>query len=150
MPQRIDGTVRDDDHELVKVAKLAVTDLTTGAKAAADKMLGESGGPDGVKQTEAAFVDYVRRNATLPEPMGGQWRQSFLEQMIVAVPNPYAQAPDGSDALIPARNGVEYVEKILQEAFPNGWTPPPPPPPPSPLNAMATQPVDPALGPMAA
>ena len=56
--------------------------------------------------------------------------------MIPAVPNPVAQAEDGSDAEIPAANGVEYAEALLAEAFPGGFQPPPPP---SPLNAEVQQ-----------
>lgn len=129
-------------HELERAGKAIVADIESGAKAAAEKMLGASGGPGGVKETEAAFLDYVRRNATQPEPAGAQWRQAFLQQMIVAIPNPYAEAPDGSDKLIPARNGVKYVEEIIKKAFPMGWAGTPPPPPP-------VMPAAPAAPPMA-
>lgn len=134
----------DHKHELERAGQAIVADIESGAKAAAEKMLGADGGPGGVKETEAAFLDYVRRNATQPEPAGAAWRQAFLEQMIVAIPNPYTQAPDGSDKLIPARNGVAHVEAIIKAAFPNGWVPAPvPPPAPPPLPPPA--PVDPAM-----
>lgn len=139
----------DHKHELERAAKAIVADLESGAKAAGEKMLGAQGGPGAVTETRAAFLDYVRRNATQPEPAGNAWRQRFLEQMIVAVPNPYAEAPDGADKLIPARNGVAHVEAILKEAFPGGWPGTPPPPPAMPVPAQAVPPPPPPPAPPA-
>ena len=133
-------TADDKKHELARVGEKLVADVRSGAKAAAEKMIGAAGGPDAEKQTQAAFLDYVRRNATQPGEAGRKWRWAFLGQMIAATDNPMAQAPDGSDKLIPARNGVEHVEQILAAAFPDGYPAelPPPPPMPVPMTAAAT------------
>jgi hypothetical protein len=135
-------TADDKKHDLERYATKTVDDLRTGAKAAAEKMLGAKGGPGGESVSKAQFLDYVRRGATQPGAAGRAFRQALLQQMIGAVENPYAQAEDGADAFIPARNGVEHVEELLKEAFPDGWPAESPPPPPMPTPAPAPAPVD--------
>lgn len=139
---------RDHRHELERVASKIVSDLETGAKSAADQMIGERGGPGAGKATRADFVQYVRRGATQQGDAGRAFRQGLLHQMIAAVENPYAQDPSGADRLIPARNGVEHVEALLKEAFPLGWPHEPPPPPPEPVQAPMPAPM-PAPAPIA-
>jgi hypothetical protein len=110
----------DKKHELLRVAETLVADISRGAKEAADKLLGDQGGPDSEKVTRQQEIDHVR--ALWPHP---DLRASFIQRMAPSIPNPYAQAPDGSDAVIPAKNGVEYLEKLIEDAFPFGWPEPP-------------------------
>ena len=130
----------DQKHELQRVAAVLVGDIEKGSKSAAEKLLGEQGGPDGEKATRAEVVAHLR--ALWPYP---DLRAQFFARMIPAIANPHAKEPDGSDAEIPARNGVANVEELIAEAFPFGHAGDPPPMPPpvpeSPLNAevAATQ-----------
>jgi hypothetical protein len=115
------------EHELTTASDHLIRALDDGAEAAGARILGEAGGPDAGKVRRSAFLAYVREN--WPDP---QFRQELFARMAPAVPNPYANAPDGSDAEIPAKNGVSAVEDLLKDAFPAGWPEPPPPPTPLP------------------
>ena len=102
------------DHELRRVAQAVVGDIDRGSKAAADAVLGRGGGPDGARTTRQRTVEHVR--AAWPDP---QLRQQIFQRMV-----PSVQGPDGR--IYPARNGLQYFENVLAEAFPTGWPPPTP------------------------
>lgn len=106
-----------------RVAKAVVGDVRRASKAAADEVL-PKGGPGNEATTQARMVEHVR--AAWPYP---EIRAALFKRMVPAVPNPFPKAPDGSDAMIPARNGLEHWENLVAAAFPLGYPEPPAVPP---------------------
>jgi hypothetical protein len=108
------------EHPLTRVARKLASSITDGAATAGPALLGQHGGPDAQRVRRSEMVQYVRDNWADP-----QWRQELFARVVPAIPNPFPKAPDGSDAEIPARNGVASAEALLKEAFPDGWPPRP-------------------------
>lgn len=110
------------EHELQKVAKGLARSAADGAQKAAPHLLGAQGGPDAERVRRSDFVAYVRAN--WHDPL---FRADLFARMVPSTPNPYATDPYGSDAEIPARNGLEHAEELLKELWPLGYPEPLPP-----------------------
>ena len=105
-----------------RVAKAVVGDVRRASKAAADEVL-PKGGPGNEATTKQRMIEHVR--AAWPYP---EIRAALFKRMVPAVPNPFPKDPQGSDAMIPAKNGLEHWENLVAEAFPLGYPEPPLPP----------------------
>ena len=106
-----------------RVAKAVVGDVHRSAKAAADEVL-PKGGPGNEATTKQRMIEHFRAGWPYPEI-----RAAMFKRMVPAVPNPFPKDPQGSDAMIPAKNGLEHWENLVAEAFPLGWPEPLPVPP---------------------
>lgn len=110
------------EQPYARVAKAVVSDVHRSARPAADEVL-PKGGPGAESTTKARMIEHVR--AAWPYP---DLRAALFRRFVPTTPNPYPQDPMGSDALIPAKNGMDNWEALVKEAFPLGYPEPLPPP----------------------
>jgi hypothetical protein len=140
-----------NEHEMTRATEEVYRELRADVAAVAGEIFGDKGGPDAVKLTRAAYLDYVRRGwvngSVRTGPDGSSRPISPAEFRAEEFGRIVPLGPNG----LPSETGLDHWEALLKEAFPAGWVPPPPPPPPSPLNALVGGgPMAPAaLGPMA-
>lgn len=111
------------DQSTTRVAQAVVGDLDQAREKAAQELF-PKGGPGAGVTTQAAMVAHVR--ALWPYP---EMRAALFQRVVPTTPNPFAKEPDGSDAVIPARNGLKNWENLRAAAFPLGYPEPLPPMP---------------------